>query len=76
VSYTFNNQGLLKRIGMTSAKVYLQGRNLWYWAANSDKRDPETAEINTGGGTGGNIEQGFTSLSLPPEVYVGLSISF
>jgi TonB-linked SusC/RagA family outer membrane protein len=77
VSYTLpTNRGLLKRVGVTNAKAYVQGRNLWYWAANSDKRDPETAELNTAGSSGSTLEQGYTSFQLTPEIYVGLSISF
>lgn len=76
LSYTLNSQGLLRRAGISSARVYVQGRNLWYWAANSDRRDPETAEVSSSGLIGNTLEQGYTSLSLPPEVYIGLSISF
>ncbi|WP_160713008.1 SusC/RagA family TonB-linked outer membrane protein [Chitinophaga solisilvae] len=65
---------LLKQIGLNNARVYFQSRNLFMITANSDRRDPEISELNTGG-TGAFTEQGFTSLPLRPEFYVGLSFS-
>lgn len=69
------NPRLLKRIGFTSTRIYLQSRNLFMITANSDHRDPETSELNLTGGTGAFTEQGFSSLPLRPEFYVGLSFS-
>ncbi|UYQ91928.1 SusC/RagA family TonB-linked outer membrane protein [Chitinophaga horti] len=67
---------LLRRIGLSAGKLYLQSRNLITVVANSTGRDPETSEINLSGGTGAFTEQGFTSLPLRPEFYAGLSFSF
>lgn len=76
VTLTYDiNPGLLKRIGFTSTRIYLQTRNLFMITANSDHRDPETSELNLSGGTGAFTEQGFSSLPLRPEFYVGLSFS-
>lgn len=75
LSYAFN-RALLQRIGVKSARLSLQGRNLALWAANSDKRDPETAQVNINGSVGGTSEQGFNSLPLRPEAYLGLTINF
>lgn len=75
LSYGIDRQ-VLRRIGFSSAKIYLQSRNLVTIVANRDGRDPETSEINTSGGTGAFTEQGFTSLPLRPEFYAGLSFSF
>ena len=69
------NPRLLKRIGFTGTRIYLQSRNLFMITANSDHRDPETSELNLSGGTGAFTEQGFSSLPLRPEFYVGLSFS-
>ncbi|WP_157962909.1 SusC/RagA family TonB-linked outer membrane protein [Chitinophaga deserti] len=65
-------QSILKRAGIKDSKVYFQSRNLVMITANSDRRDPEISEINTSGGTGAFTEQGFTSLPLRPELYVGI----
>jgi hypothetical protein len=70
------NPSFTKRIGFSGVKAYFQTRNLFMITANSDKRDPETAEINTTGGTGAFTEQGYTSLPLRPEFYVGLLFGF
>lgn len=76
VTLTYDiNPRLLKRIGFTSTRIYFQTRNLFLITANSDHRDPETSELNLSGGTGAFTEQGFSSLSLRPEFYVGLSFS-
>jgi TonB-linked SusC/RagA family outer membrane protein len=75
LSYSFDRK-LLKQIGMRQARLTMQGRNLFLLAANSDKRDPETSQVNTTPGVGGTIEQGFTSLPLRPEFYLGLTVSF
>jgi TonB-linked SusC/RagA family outer membrane protein len=76
VSLTYDvNKRLLKSIGLANAKIYFQGRNLFLWTANSDKRDPEISELNAGG-SGGPVEQGYTSLPLRPEFYIGLSLNF
>jgi hypothetical protein len=71
VAYTLN-PNLLKRAGVKDSKIYFQTRNLVMLTANSDKRDPEISELNTTGGTGAFTEQGFTSLPLRPEFYVGI----
>lgn len=76
VTLTYDiNPRLIKRIGITSTRIYFQTRNLFMITANSDHRDPETAELNLSGGTGAFTEQGFSSLALRPEFYVGLSFS-
>jgi TonB-linked SusC/RagA family outer membrane protein len=69
------NPRLLKHVGFSNARIYLQTRNLFMITANSDHRDPETSELNLTGGTGAFTEQGFSSLPLRPEFYVGLSFS-
>lgn len=76
VTLTYDiNPRLIKRMGITSTRIYFQTRNLFMITANSDHRDPETAELNLSGGTGAFTEQGFSSLALRPEFYVGLSFS-
>lgn len=74
VAYTLNSR-LLKRAGVKDSKIYFQSRNLLMVTANSDKRDPEISELNTSGGTGAFTEQGYTSLPLRPEFYVGIMIT-
>lgn len=74
LAYSLNRK-LLKRIGFENVKIYFQTRNLFMLTANSDHRDPETAEINTTGGTGAFTEQGYTSLPLRPEFYAGITFS-
>ena len=53
-----------KVIGMSDAKVYFQARNLFRITASGCDIDPETAELNTSGGTGAYTDQGYLSLSL------------
>jgi TonB-linked SusC/RagA family outer membrane protein len=70
------NKNVVRHLGISGAKLYLQGRNLLLITANSDKRDPETSEMNQTLGRNAFTEQGFTSLPLRPEFYVGLLIKF
>lgn len=63
-------------IGMSDAKIYFQARNLFLITASGCDIDPETAEYNATGGTGASTDQGFVSLPLPAEFYLGLSFSF
>ncbi|WP_158618153.1 SusC/RagA family TonB-linked outer membrane protein [Chitinophaga lutea] len=64
----------LQRAGIKESKLYFQSRNLLMLTANSDKRDPEISELN-GSGTGAFTEQGFTTLPLRPELYIGLMLT-
>ena len=63
-------------IGMSDAKVYFQARNLFRVTAKGCDIDPETAELNTTGATGAATDQGYLSLPLPTEFYVGITFSF
>lgn len=47
VSYNLP-QGLLNKIGINSCSINAQARNLWFWAANKDKYDPELIDANNG----------------------------
>lgn len=75
LSYTLPRQWL-QPVGLTNARVYFQARNLLTVTAKGVDIDPEITEVNTTGSTGAFTEQGFTSLPLRPEFYVGLSFSF
>lgn len=75
LSYTLPRQWL-QPVGLTNARVYFQARNLLTVTAKGVDIDPEITEVNMTGGTGAFTEQGFTSLPLRPEFYVGLSFSF
>lgn len=66
----------LQPLGLTQTRVYFQARNLLTVTAKGVDIDPEITEVNMTGGTGAFTEQGFTSLPLRPEFYVGLSFSF
>jgi len=66
---------VVKSMGLTNLKVYFQTRNLFYIAAKGIDIDPETAEYDKSGGSGGMINQGYTSLQLRPEFYFGVQIS-
>lgn len=65
---------VLKSIGLSSAKLYFQTRNLFYITAKGVDIDPETAELNASG-TGAMTAQAFTSLQLRPEFYFGIMIN-
>lgn len=68
-------KNLTNKIGLSSIKFYFQTRNLFYITAKGVDIDPETAEVNTTGGTGSMTNQAFTSLQLRPEFYFGLLIN-
>lgn len=74
LSYDFNRNHVQK-IGLASAKVYIQGRNLLTVRAKGMDIDPETM-VPYAGGTNGNVDYSFSSLPLAREVYVGLQITF
>lgn len=74
LSYSLPAQ-IVKKIRLSNLKVYFQTRNLFYIAAKGVDIDPETAELNTSGGTGPMTAQGYTSLQLRPEFYFGVSIN-
>jgi hypothetical protein len=46
LSYTFNKQPWVKKVGLTSMKVFANGNNLFLWTEMPDDR-----ESNTGGNT-------------------------
>ncbi len=68
-------KNLVGTIGLSNVKLYFQTRNLFYIAAKGVDIDPETAEINSTGGTGAMTNQAYTSLQLRPEFYFGISIN-
>ncbi|SMC48582.1 SusC/RagA family TonB-linked outer membrane protein [Pedobacter africanus] len=76
LTLSYNLERFAKKIKMSNAKVFVQGRNLFRITAKGTDIDPETAEVNTTGGTGAATEQGFTSLPLPREIFFGLTFSF
>ena len=73
LSYDMNN-GFFNKAGFSDVRLQLQVRHLFMITANSNRRDPETSEINTTGGTDAFTEQGFTSLPLRPEFYIGITL--
>ena len=75
LSYTFD-KSLLSRIGMSEARIYLQGRNLLCITGKSVDIDPETMEFDYSGGTGASTNIGYSVLPRSAEYYVGLSFSF
>ena len=74
LSYNFDKQ-LIKRIGLSSARVYLQVRNLFRITANNIKVDPETFENNYGGGMGSSSNAGYSVLPTQPEYFIGVSFA-
>lgn len=77
VTLTYNVPSRWTRvIGMSNAKVYFQARNLFCITASDCDIDPETAELNMTGGIAPDTDQGYVSLPLPAEFYIGLSFSF
>ncbi len=74
LSYNFDTQ-LIKKIGLSSARIYLQTRNLFRITANDVKVDPETFEINYGGGMGSSTNAGYSVLPIQPEYYIGVSFT-
>jgi hypothetical protein len=75
LSYDFSKKWT-NSIGLGSAKLYVQARNLFTIKGKGVDIDPESFELNLTGATASFIEQGFTSLPLPTEYFVGLQITF
>lgn len=73
ITYHFN-KSLLRKAGISNASIMLQGRNLFMWAANSDKLDPEAYEL--GESNPSQAELGFTPWRPMPELYLGLRVNF
>ncbi|MBO9150782.1 SusC/RagA family TonB-linked outer membrane protein [Chitinophaga sp. GCM10012297] len=73
ITYNFN-KSLLRKAGIGNASIMLQGRNLFMWAANSDKLDPEAYELNEPNAS--QAELGFTPWRPMPEFYLGLRANF
>lgn len=74
LAYSLDNN-LVKKIGVGSAKFYVQGRNLITVRPKGMDIDPETM-VSYNGGTNGNVDYSFSSLPLPKEVYMGLQVTF
>ena len=53
VGYTLNKVNLLKRLGISSCRVYLNGSNLFTWAPGMNKMFPGVDPENTGAVSGG-----------------------
>ncbi|SFE06780.1 SusC/RagA family TonB-linked outer membrane protein [Thermophagus xiamenensis] len=49
LSYTFNNLGWIKNIGLSSLRIFINGNNLWVW---SDMPDDRESNFAGGGGQG------------------------
>lgn len=75
LSYNFDKK-LINKIGMGSARVYAQARNLFRITAKGVDIDPEAYENNMSGGMGSSSEAGYSTMPIRPEFYVGLSFSF
>lgn len=77
VTLTYNVPNrVTKLVGMSDAKVYFQARNLFRVTSRGCDIDPETVEWNEGPSTSASTDQGYVSLPLPAEFYIGLSFSF
>ena len=75
LSYTIDKK-FTDKLGIGSAKVYIQGRNLFIIKGKNTDIDPETLEYNYTGSAGTNTEQQYNGLPVPRELYVGLQLSF
>ena len=65
---------LLSHAHIKNASVTVQGRNLLMLTRNSDKRDPEAAELIEPGSQ--QAELGFTPFRPMPEYYLSLRVNF
>ena len=75
IAYTFD-RSLIRNIGMSEARIYLQGRNLFRITSKGVDIDPETMEIDYSNAVGASSNAGFAVLPRSAEYYVGLSFSF
>lgn len=75
IAYTFD-RSLINSIGMSEARIYLQGRNLFRITAKGVDIDPETMEMDYSNGVGASSNAGFSVLPRSAEYYVGMSFSF
>lgn len=67
---------IVRPIGMSDARIYLQARNLFRITASDCDIDPETYENNMDNALGASSNAGYTVLPMNPEFYIGLSFSF
>jgi TonB-linked SusC/RagA family outer membrane protein len=74
LSYTLD-KNLTKKLNLGETRIYFQTRNLLTVKAKGTDIDPESFELNTSGATGSYTDQGYSSLPLPVEFYVGIQIS-
>ena len=58
--------GLLKKAGLQYCSINLQARNLWFWAANKDRYDPELIDANNG----------IYSMPVPITLAAGIRVGF
>lgn len=75
LTYSFP-RGVIRPVGMSDARIYLQARNLFRITAPGCDIDPETYENNMGGALGSSFDVGYTVLPMNPEFYIGISFSF
>jgi TonB-linked SusC/RagA family outer membrane protein len=74
LSYTLG-KNLTEKLNLGETKIYFQTRNLFTVKAKGTDIDPESFEINASGITGDYTDQGYSSLPLPVEFYIGIQIS-
>lgn len=74
LSYTFCRP-LISKIGLSSARLYLQARNLFRITAKGVDIDPETFETNYSAGMGATTNGGYTVLPIQPEYFIGVTFS-
>ena len=68
IAYTFTG-GLLNKIGINNAKIYVNGSNLWLWSHLNEDRD-------TGGNRVYSDDGGFGLYPLMKRINFGMNISF
>lgn len=74
VTLTYSLNKWTQPWGIRNAQIFVQGRNLFRITAKGVDIDPETAEVNLGAGTGAFTEQGYSSLPIPKEFFIGLKV--
>ena len=67
---------IVNRAGISSARVFFQGRNLFLITAKGVNVDPETMQVSVLHGTSGGRSEAFASPQMRPEFYFGVQLSF
>lgn len=75
LAYKFNRD-LIRKAGLETAKIYVQGRNLLTIKHKGTDIDPESHLPHLGNATTGSADYSMSTLPIPREFFIGLQVTF